>query len=96
MRLLLSPDVPFVRTATISLPNIPEFDFAAKPIKDYAPDVVGLPLVKPYSQSSTLHLSHGVNVIHVVAKSIREVCDNFVRPNSYTLDVDVGSYRMMP
>ncbi|KAJ9110691.1 hypothetical protein QFC19_001520 [Naganishia cerealis] len=71
VRLLLSPDAPFVRNATISMPNIPEFDFSAKPIKEYAPDVIGLPLVKPY-----------------IAKSIREVCDNFVRPNSYTLDVD--------
>ncbi|KAJ9118636.1 hypothetical protein QFC22_003856 [Naganishia vaughanmartiniae] len=74
VRLLLSPDAPFVRNATISMPNIPEFDFSAKPIKEYAPDVIGLPLVKPYR--------------FTVAKSIREVCDDFVRPNSYTLDVD--------
>ena len=35
------------------------------------------------------HLIHVTDLIYVVAKSIREVCDNFVRPNSYTLDVDV-------
>lgn len=73
------------------MPNIPEFDFAAKPVKEYAPDVIGLPLVKSYSQYTVVFPKAWLKLLlHLVAKSIREVCDNFVRPNSYTLDVDVS------
>lgn len=71
VRLLLSPSVPFVRTGTVSLPSIPDFDFSAKPIKDVSLDFMSLPFVKPY-----------------IAKSIRDVADAFVRPKSYTLDLD--------
>lgn len=71
IRLLLSPSIPFIRTGTVSLPSVPDFDFTAKPIKDISLDFMSLPFVKPY-----------------IARSIRDVADAFVRPKSYTMDLD--------
>lgn len=71
MRLLLSATPPFVRTATISLPSLPDFDISAKPLKRGSFNAMELPGMKTYVQ-----------------KSIAEVAKAFVRPESYTLDID--------
>ncbi len=49
VRLLLSPTTPFVRTGILSMPDIPEFDFKATPIrKNLNLDFMAFPLVKPF------------------------------------------------
>lgn len=99
IRLLLHPDVPFVRSASISLPRLPDFDFAAKPIKELGLDFMGLPFIKPYRTWSAIRDDLPVLVAHgplfcgsqPVEKSILEVADSFVRPKSYKVDVDVSN-----
>jgi len=59
VRLLLAPDVPFVRTASISLPQLPEFDLALKPIKDISLDFFGLPFLKPFMEKAILEVAGG-------------------------------------
>lgn len=66
VRLLLSPDVPFVRTATLSLPELPEFDLTAKPLrKDLGLDAMSLPLIKPFGAfcNMTSHLQIANKVV---------------------------------
>ena len=59
VRLLLSPDVPFVRTASISLPKLPDFDLAIKPVKDLSLDFFGLPFLKPFMEKAILEVADG-------------------------------------
>ncbi|KAG7562247.1 hypothetical protein FFLO_02333 [Filobasidium floriforme] len=59
VRLLLAPDVPFVRTASISLPQLPDFDLAIKPIKDLSLDFFGLPFLKPFMEKAILEVADG-------------------------------------
>jgi hypothetical protein len=48
VRILLSATPPFVRTATISFPRLPEFDISAKPLTRSTFNAMSLPGMKPY------------------------------------------------
>lgn len=50
IRLLLSANPPFARTATISFPRLPEFDISAKPLTRSTFNAMHLPGMKPYGE----------------------------------------------
>ncbi len=50
LRALLSATPPFVRTATISLPSLPDFDISAQPLKLGTFNAMKLPGMKSYSE----------------------------------------------
>jgi hypothetical protein len=52
IRLLLSANPPFARTATISFPRLPEFDISAKPLTRSTFNAMQLPGMKPYGELS--------------------------------------------
>ena len=51
IRLLLSANPPFARTATISFPRLPEFDISAKPLTRSTFNAMQLPGMKPYGET---------------------------------------------
>jgi hypothetical protein len=87
VRILLSATPPFASTATISFPRLPEFDISAKPLTRSTFNAMSLPGMKPYGESAH-SLGGAVEADHAVQASIADVARTFVRPESYTLDVD--------
>ena len=70
-RMLLSATPPFVRTATVSFPTLPDFDISAQPLTMGSFNAMQLPGMRSY-----------------IRASVTEVAEAFLRPKSYTVDVD--------
>ena len=88
LRLLLSATPPFVRTATFSFPHLPVVDLSAVPMRKHGFDAMGLPGMKSYGELWYSALRAYPLTLMVVQASIAEVVSAFVRPNSYSLDVE--------
>jgi Ca2+-dependent lipid-binding protein len=78
-----------VRIGTFSFPSLPDFDIAARPLKKVgwgSINVMEMPLLKSYGkQVKTLS---SLLTLDQVMKSVSKVAGAFVRPSSYTMDLD--------
>lgn len=90
VRLLLSAQPPFLRSATVTFLDMPEFDISARPLKSLgfaSINAFDIPLLRSY-RGSLRRTFESCRADLVVAKSIAEVAGGFIRPKTYTLDVD--------
>lgn len=91
IRLLLSAQPPFLRSATVTFLEMPEFDISARPLKNLgfaSINAFDIPLLRGYRGSPRWEFECCRADLLAVAKSIAQVAGGFIRPHTYTLDVD--------